>query len=782
MRLCVFWKCALFFNSLFAGTGDSCFLLPTTQAARGCAATLGLLTHTHTHPHIHTGKDKKDVTLSVWYFFSSCVAADLPCSADSCLCTRTLSLAAHGHNMFAMPHMKKKNASSHSLFSLSLVTLSLSTPRSRPPTPLLQMRAAAPLWINDIPVLDELQHRGSSPTHASSSSLIRIRDVFRCNTADPQECWRYVLLSSYMTDLHWLLAAVPELAAVTTKLVILSGDKGTATVRRVDGSRYVATSAALNRVNPFLAALRSSQSGLTPDRFVALEPPLPVAFGTHHTKMAVCVNERGVRVCVFSANLLEQDWCCKTQGVYAQDFPWAPSARSPECGDKAREFEQQLRHYWTHCGVDMTVPFSWEAAQGLPLGIFNTDFLSAVDFAAAKVWLVSSVPGTHVGGEASPGYRVGLCRLAEVLRRVAPVPTRAAPVVLTWQYSSQGSLNSAFLASLQSAMCGDTCFVSRAETKVSASPETVAEVQVIYPTEWEVRNSVEGWRGGGSLPVRLQSCHEFVNERLHRWGGQHRQSDREEPGMQRRHNTREGAVNVDESDSDHEAPATEAPHPACLLPHRQHAMPHIKSYAAMDAARTHLHWYLLTSANLSQAAWGSLSGKPTKAAPRRLLVRSYELGVVFDATSAVDSADPSSWFSVVRSPSLRLPIAANSAAALYSTPLGGASGGTPALRLFLPCDMLHPEPYASTAALRAHRLSTSTDGPSLLPPSALSGRDVPWVVDVPHGGCDAYGRGVEEAFSAETLPPLFRWRPRTREPTDVAAAPSPPLRKRTRDD
>lgn len=55
---------------------------------------------------------------------------------------------------------------------------------------------------------------------------------------------------------------------------------------------------------------------------------------------------------------------------------------------------------------------------------------------------------------------------------------------------------------------------------------------------------------------------------------------------------------------------------------RSKAMPHIKSYAALDAETETPQWLLITSANLSQAAWGKLEKNSTQ-----IFCRSYELGV-----------------------------------------------------------------------------------------------------------------------------------------------------------
>lgn len=76
--------------------------------------------------------------------------------------------------------------------------------------------------------------------------------------------------------------------------------------------------------------------------------------------------------------------------------------------------------------------------------------------------------------------------------------------------------------------------------------------------------------------------------------------------------------------------------PECL--HRQNAMPHIKTYARFtppkksDDASSEvdvsvdgtLDWAILTSSNLSKAAWGTLQKGDTQ-----FMIRSYELGVLF---------------------------------------------------------------------------------------------------------------------------------------------------------
>ncbi|KAJ3054663.1 hypothetical protein HK102_011480, partial [Quaeritorhiza haematococci] len=56
---------------------------------------------------------------------------------------------------------------------------------------------------------------------------------------------------------------------------------------------------------------------------------------------------------------------------------------------------------------------------------------------------------------------------------------------------------------------------------------------------------------------------------------------------------------------------------------RERAMPHIKTFTRLNPTTGHITWHLLTSSNLSKAAWGSFEKKGTQ-----IMIRSYELGVL----------------------------------------------------------------------------------------------------------------------------------------------------------
>lgn len=53
-------------------------------------------------------------------------------------------------------------------------------------------------------------------------------------------------------------------------------------------------------------------------------------------------------------------------------------------------------------------------------------------------------------------------------------------------------------------------------------------------------------------------------------------------------------------------------------------MPHIKTYCRVSPCLTKLAWFLLTSANISRAAWGGNIQKDSS-----IYIRSYEVGVMF---------------------------------------------------------------------------------------------------------------------------------------------------------
>lgn len=103
-----------------------------------------------------------------------------------------------------------------------------------------------------------------------------------------------------------------------------------------------------------------------------------------------------------------------------------------------------------------------------------------------------------------------------------------------------------------------------------AETRGICSVKLVYPTVDDVRNSINGYTSGGSIfmkkqkPKDLQQL-DYIRPMLCRWKGE---------------KTRRGR-----------------------------AAPHIKTYTRVSKDNEKIRWFLLTSANLSKQAWGSLHQK-----------------------------------------------------------------------------------------------------------------------------------------------------------------------------
>ncbi len=89
-------------------------------------------------------------------------------------------------------------------------------------------------------------------------------------------------------------------------------------------------------------------------------------------------------------------------------------------------------------------------------------------------------------------------------------------------------------------------------------------IHLVYPTVSNVRQSLEGYPAGGSLPYSIQTAQKqlWLHSYFHKWSAE--------------------------------------------VSGRSHAMPHIKTYMRPSHDFQKIAWFLVTSANLSKAAWGAL--------------------------------------------------------------------------------------------------------------------------------------------------------------------------------
>lgn len=433
------------------------------------------------------------------------------------------------------------------------------------------LAARVPLYLNCL--LDDVVPGG--PAEKEELSL---QDVFeRHPSADgrpPEEA----LLANFMLDLAWLSEECPSLQRVPC-LTVLHGDGA-------QGCGEALSARAALGLETRLHA-----------------PPLPLEWGTHHSKLAILLYHDCCRVCIRTFNDIFPDVHYKSQALYLQDFPLRLAAARALAGASAatavgasfgeEEFGQELRRYLARCGG------------------FEVRKLEAYDFSTAAVALVASVPGYHRGAEISAwGHR----RLRALLaaHAEAPPPGAAAGGVVC-QFSSLGSLTPKwledFLATLAAARPQLAPTASALGLGGSSGSSGLSScgtagvrprLELVMPTRAQVRDSFEGWVAGVSLHARRAQLKDWLVPQFRRWGAP-------------------ASVGCSMGSS--------AAERRSALRARE-AMPHVKSYCRYSETGAgqpaSIHWLLVGSHNLSKAAWGEV-----QKGGAQLCIRSYELAVLF---------------------------------------------------------------------------------------------------------------------------------------------------------
>ncbi|KAI4295847.1 hypothetical protein L6164_035847 [Bauhinia variegata] len=376
---------------------------------------------------------------------------------------------------------------------------------------------------DELPLTFRLLHVQGLPPWANTS-CVSIEDVIQGDII-------LAILSNYMVDIDWLIPACPTLSKVPHVLVIHGESDG-----RVDDMKRK-----------------------KPANWILHKPPLPISFGTHHSKAMILVYQQGVRVIVHTANLIYVDWNNKSQGLWMQDFPWKDK-NSP---NKGSGFENDLVEYLN------TLKWPEVSIKFPNLGDYsiNPSFFKKFDYSNAMVRLIASVPGYHTGTSLK---KWGHMKLRSLLQECTfDEEFKNSPLV--FQFSSLGSLDEKWIVELASSMS--------AGLSEDKTPLGVGEPQIIWPTVEDVRCSLEGYAAGNAIPSPLKNVEKgFLRKYWAKWKADHTG--------------------------------------------RSRAMPHIKTFARYNGQN--LAWFLLTSANLSKAAWGALQKNNSQ-----LMIRSYELGVLF---------------------------------------------------------------------------------------------------------------------------------------------------------
>ncbi|KAI3829368.1 hypothetical protein L1987_03490 [Smallanthus sonchifolius] len=237
--------------------------------------------------------------------------------------------------------------------------------------------------------------------------------------------------------------------------------------------------------------------------------------------------------------------------------------KNQDSSDKGSGFESDL--------IDYLSALKWpEFSVQLPdLGnfSFNSSFFKRFDYSKATVRLIASVPGYHSG---SAIKKWGHMKIRSVLQDcVFDKEFQKSPLI--YQFSSLGSLDEKWMA--------EFAFSMSSGVSEDKKPLGLGEPLIVWPTVEDIRCSLEGYAAGSCVPSPQKNVEKaFLKKYWAKWKASHTG--------------------------------------------RCRAMPHIKTFTRYKGQN--LAWFLLTSSNLSKAAWGALQKNNTQ-----LMIRSYELGVLF---------------------------------------------------------------------------------------------------------------------------------------------------------
>ena len=315
---------------------------------------------------------------------------------------------------------------------------------------------------------------------------------------------------------------------------------------------------------------------------------LPDQFGTHHSKMFVMFShDDTAEVIIHTANMLMKDWTNMTQAVWRSGPLEKVDKQADTIGPigSGTRFKQDLLSYLKAYG---------KTAKDLHKQ------LQDYDFSHIRGALVGSVPLKLSNNQKESTEKQqlwGYLQLREVLSHVekqrsqksAKHQKQDSSPHLVIQVSSIATLPNKWLENL--VQCTNP-----------PSASTQKPYSIIYPTPSNVAASLDGYAAGGSIHTKTQSASHLnqiaeLKPHLCQW-------------------TR-GPVETSRAE-------------------RELAAPHIKTYIqynqkptaeALRKGEVEVDWALLTSANLSVQAWGSLP-RASGGDKGQVVIQSFEIGVL----------------------------------------------------------------------------------------------------------------------------------------------------------
>ena len=423
-------------------------------------------------------------------------------------------------------------------------------------------------------------NQDSSMSGDDSDLCMTLRQVLGFDGNLPDVSIEWLVIGNYLIDPDFLLNEVPELLSVKCTVVFYGHED----------APFTAWRQAVGRDAIDFRCLQPS------------EPPGPlnptttkIPYGVHHTKMfLIGFSNQTIRVVVHTANLRYSDIHMKAQGLYLQDFPLK---KTTQTATTSSPFETTLLDYLDT--YRYTEPRTW-------IGGEEPGFLRSVirryDYSAASAVLIPSTPGYH---RLDTSELRGHLKVRQVITQFTSVPDNSKvnaksqqPIIC--QFSSIGSLSEKYLREVQSSF--DTRLARRPlSTSTTTKDASPIRIQMVYPTVQEIRESIEGYVGGGSVPGSLRNVSKpFLRPLFCRW----------KPKQQ-----------VSTATAGQE-PAKKEKNPLW----KPNNVPHIKSYFQHSPDRESLEYFVLGSQNLSMAAWGTVQND-FRSGGRKLFIRHWELGV-----------------------------------------------------------------------------------------------------------------------------------------------------------
>ena len=292
-----------------------------------------------------------------------------------------------------------------------------------------------------------------------------------------------VQLHSFLLDLDWVLEACPALGSVP-KVVVLHGDGRCLSAACLSDPRHAG-------------------------RFVVLEPPTVKGKGVHHSKLVLVRSAAEVALHVTTANFTYTSFAAKTNATWSACFPRRTEAPSPPAAESLGSDLQQYLEAVKELGESPPPSFGvhrlarsadgrsqllFEAsspADATRWREFQTAWVREYDFSGTEARLVATVPPRNEKkGHAGAELRLwGQARLRRLLETVDDSAWHGSDLVV--QFSSVGlSQNQdGWLRQMAAAFCPNDA--------------QLPPISIVFPTTREVRDSLEGWVAGHSIP-----CHD----------------------------------------------------------------------------------------------------------------------------------------------------------------------------------------------------------------------------------------------------------------------------------